>query len=332
MDLQDLSLMIKQEITENDPEENGERKLLNFGHTAGHALEAWCMTLPDYKKDLTQKRRYLAVAQKTWGVTPESRYRTYKILKFVCQHLPLAMVLIICIAMASQLWPLSYFPSLMPIYAFCLYVLPFITLILYLRSPEVYTFTPPGEEKVKISLFPLYFASGAIIGYWFFKGAVLKDGVMLDLFHSKYWYENPLYIGICVILLLIPMIEIRLRKKSIQQWMSLIFSYLFFIPIAAGGIMISYDVLFDKSKPQIYETIVIRKIMRDQGENPATTPRYLEVKSWDSIEHKGSMNPSIVISQDFYNRVKVGEKICVYTYSGAVGIPWTKADYCLGKL
>ncbi len=37
------SIEIKKEITENDPEEKNLRKLLNFGHTAGHALEAYCI-------------------------------------------------------------------------------------------------------------------------------------------------------------------------------------------------------------------------------------------------------------------------------------------------
>jgi len=34
------SINVKTVIVEKDPKENGERKLLNFGHTIGHALEA----------------------------------------------------------------------------------------------------------------------------------------------------------------------------------------------------------------------------------------------------------------------------------------------------
>ena len=33
------SCMIKREVVENDPKEQGERALLNFGHTIGHAIE-----------------------------------------------------------------------------------------------------------------------------------------------------------------------------------------------------------------------------------------------------------------------------------------------------
>ena len=34
-----VSCNIKREVVENDPKEKGERALLNFGHTLGHAIE-----------------------------------------------------------------------------------------------------------------------------------------------------------------------------------------------------------------------------------------------------------------------------------------------------
>ncbi len=39
LDWVEKSLMIKHEIVESDPKESGRRKLLNFGHTIGHAIE-----------------------------------------------------------------------------------------------------------------------------------------------------------------------------------------------------------------------------------------------------------------------------------------------------
>ncbi len=44
------SVLIKNEITSNDPYEKGIRKSLNYGHTIGHAIESYCMeheTAPD---------------------------------------------------------------------------------------------------------------------------------------------------------------------------------------------------------------------------------------------------------------------------------------------
>ncbi len=37
------SVLIKNQIVMNDPKEKGERKLLNFGHTIGHAIETWML-------------------------------------------------------------------------------------------------------------------------------------------------------------------------------------------------------------------------------------------------------------------------------------------------
>ena len=39
IDMIEVSCRIKKEVVENDPEEAGERALLNFGHTLGHAVE-----------------------------------------------------------------------------------------------------------------------------------------------------------------------------------------------------------------------------------------------------------------------------------------------------
>lgn len=40
------SVAIKQRVVEQDPTEQGIRKILNFGHTIGHAVETYCLTQP----------------------------------------------------------------------------------------------------------------------------------------------------------------------------------------------------------------------------------------------------------------------------------------------
>ena len=46
------SIEIKNEIVLKDPKENGLRKVLNFGHTLGHAIESYFLE-SKYKKNLT---------------------------------------------------------------------------------------------------------------------------------------------------------------------------------------------------------------------------------------------------------------------------------------
>ena len=43
------SVKIKEGITTKDPTEKGLRKLLNFGHTVGHAIESYCLSQPRRK-------------------------------------------------------------------------------------------------------------------------------------------------------------------------------------------------------------------------------------------------------------------------------------------
>ncbi|NNE32462.1 MAG: 3-dehydroquinate synthase [Winogradskyella sp.] len=53
LDVSDLDLLIyesvviKNEIVSNDPTEQGLRKILNFGHTLGHAIESYCLENAD---------------------------------------------------------------------------------------------------------------------------------------------------------------------------------------------------------------------------------------------------------------------------------------------
>jgi 3-dehydroquinate synthase len=48
-DLAAHSVAIKKKITEEDPKEAGLRKILNFGHTIGHAVESYFLEIPDKK-------------------------------------------------------------------------------------------------------------------------------------------------------------------------------------------------------------------------------------------------------------------------------------------
>jgi 3-dehydroquinate synthase len=43
------SVIIKKNVVEEDPFENGLRKTLNFGHTLGHAIESYFLSNPDKK-------------------------------------------------------------------------------------------------------------------------------------------------------------------------------------------------------------------------------------------------------------------------------------------
>ena len=51
-DLEELiheSITIKNEVVKRDPNEQGERKQLNFGHTLGHAIESYCLDNETFK-------------------------------------------------------------------------------------------------------------------------------------------------------------------------------------------------------------------------------------------------------------------------------------------
>lgn len=57
------SIAIKQEVVKDDPKENGWRKILNFGHTVGHAIESVAL---DYNK--VQPHGYCVM----WGMVAET--------------------------------------------------------------------------------------------------------------------------------------------------------------------------------------------------------------------------------------------------------------------
>jgi 3-dehydroquinate synthase len=87
------AVLIKKNIVENDFKENGERKLLNFGHTIGHAFESWFL-----KQNKNIPHGY-AVA---WGILSEAMLSHQKKLLsskalieielFINKHFPICTV------------------------------------------------------------------------------------------------------------------------------------------------------------------------------------------------------------------------------------------------
>src|SRR6185437_391808 len=74
-DLAEHSITIKSKVTETDPEEKGLRKILNFGHTIGHAIESFYLNIP--------KKRLLHGEAIAIGMIAESYIAVKK--KFISQ-------------------------------------------------------------------------------------------------------------------------------------------------------------------------------------------------------------------------------------------------------
>lgn len=60
------SVNIKQSVVFEDPNETGLRKILNFGHTLGHAIESYFLTHPDKKTLLHGEAIAIGMVMETW--------------------------------------------------------------------------------------------------------------------------------------------------------------------------------------------------------------------------------------------------------------------------
>lgn len=305
------------------------RTLESMKRTMGSddALESWCMTLPDYEEELERKRREFSAQQHSWGVTPEARYKTYKILKLALQHIPFTVIVVIIFSgvLIDDLNP-QHFPSFLPGYALCLYLMPLVAAVIYLSNPRAFTFTPSITDKIKISLDSLFIFPGFLAGYWFV-GILPKEGLWLNVF-EEYWFKNPFFMGPFLALFLLPfLLEVRHHRNWYYN-LRILFFYLLFSASSAVGIMASYNVLFDKSKPITLETQVVRIVQPDRPNKADQKRREITITP---IDGKNRRDPFVNVSYELYDRVQPGEKICHYAYPGAAGIRWEKYDYCPGK-
>ena len=81
--LLERNIAIKQHIVEMDPDERGIRKILNFGHTIGHAIESWAHQIQQ-----TQPHGYAVL----WGMAAEL-FLSHKKLGFPITYLQQLMIL-----------------------------------------------------------------------------------------------------------------------------------------------------------------------------------------------------------------------------------------------
>jgi len=69
------SVALKTQVTEADPTEKGLRKILNFGHTIGHAIESYC--IEENKKKSNKKPVFLHGEAIALGMIAESYFSAY---------------------------------------------------------------------------------------------------------------------------------------------------------------------------------------------------------------------------------------------------------------
>ncbi|WP_418513058.1 3-dehydroquinate synthase [Corallibacter sp.] len=68
------SIIIKKDIVVSDPNENGMRKTLNYGHTLGHAIESYCLSNPQKNDLLHGEAIAIGMIMETYISTKESGF------------------------------------------------------------------------------------------------------------------------------------------------------------------------------------------------------------------------------------------------------------------
>jgi len=94
----------------------------------------------------------------------------------------------------------------------------------------------------------------------------------------------------------------------------LIFSFVY-----SYGAVIGINCAFDKSKPEIFKSVVHYKRVNNVG----VKSYEIEVSSWK----KDSKIQKLSIDKALYDQLPVGGNVSIYVFKGIFNIPWVEADY-----
>ncbi|MFT3823595.1 MAG: hypothetical protein QM731_06720 [Chitinophagaceae bacterium] len=131
--------------------------------------------------------------------------------------------------------------------------------------------------------------------------------------HSKVWNICLLVTFIYMALLIAGNKEFTFKKAKDYVVVTGLSIFMFGY---SYGAVVSLNCLFDRSKPEIYNTTVLDKRIS----SGKTTKYYLELKPWGQQKEAGE----VAVSKKLYNRLDKDAEVKVYFMKGLFEIPWIR--------
>ncbi|MGI5172940.1 hypothetical protein H0R92_04975 [Treponema sp. OMZ 840] len=141
--------------------------------------------------------------------------------------------------------------------------------------------------------------------------------------YQIYSLSKQLYVSVFIMLIMfflyyicVSESEKKMEKKRFTRIVSVV-SILFIMSLYGFGVSVSSNIMFDKSKPTVFEVVVVNKHV-SKGKR---TNYYLEVSPW--IDGKAKQK-EISVGNKLYSEVESGDMVKIKLYKGFLGVPWFK--------
>ncbi|MRX69266.1 hypothetical protein SAMN06265349_10447 [Flavobacterium resistens] len=131
--------------------------------------------------------------------------------------------------------------------------------------------------------------------------------------YSNVWFS----VAIMTILFSAIFLIVNRKYLQIENWYRTILRIVLFSFIYVFGVVIGFNCVFDKSKPQIFTSTVNHMRIQSVG-----------IKSYDIeviSEEKQSEAIKLTIDKNTYNELEVGRNVTIYVFKGLFNISWVEA-------
>jgi hypothetical protein len=260
-------------------------------------FHAWLQELPD--QDALDERRFAAevAANPELGSTPHEREQRVAKLRRMTQGLGLA-------ATGLMLWGFVY-PHPYDFVIGALAVMPIVALLVAASSKGLIQINATrGDKRPDVTM------------------ALMLPGFALALRAFLDWrildWPDALALaagGAAAMALVLTQVDATVRKWGVALLLFAVVGFPY-----AYGTAIAANVLLDESEAQRFETVV-RKMHTTSGKHASWS---LTIDPWGPVESV----EDVEVSRKLYERLAVGDTVCVALFDGALGVRWFWVGAC----
>jgi hypothetical protein len=191
-----------------------------------------------------------------------------------------------------------------------LVAMPWVALLLVRRFASLFAIDDFGNNKQRADLALLMFGPGL--------GLICHAYVTVNPFH---WMPVAAY-GVAGGIAMAGVAA--LASPAVRKSFNARVGYVVMMSFYGGALAVFGNICFDGAAPQVVTRPILEKRFNSIGKYTAV--HYVKVGPWGPYAEPNEVE----VTREFDNTHKMGEPVCIYPHSGALGLSWYTSGDCMG--